>query len=135
MINTTIFGLTCFFAGLAVTSVIYNMFVLPKNKEKGEVKTNHDLKILPKYYSEVAAGRKLFEIRKNDRGFQVGDTVMLKEYDDTLDQQPTFGSITQGKVPKGYTGKRVKGKITYITDYEQKPGYVVFGIKLIKGKA
>lgn len=41
----------------------------------------HELKIDPKYYCRVADGSKTFEVRENDRGYQSGDTVILKEYD------------------------------------------------------
>ena len=40
----------------------------------------HVLKILPQYYCRVADGSKTFEVRNNDRGFQPGDTVILKEW-------------------------------------------------------
>lgn len=43
--------------------------------------TTHRLKILPQYFCRVADGTKTFEIRKNDRGFQFGDTVYLREWD------------------------------------------------------
>jgi len=41
----------------------------------------HELKIWPQYYEAVANGSKTFELRKNDREFQKGDEVVLKEYD------------------------------------------------------
>lgn len=41
----------------------------------------HELKIWPQYYSRVADGSKTFEIRDNDRGFQTGDKVILREWD------------------------------------------------------
>lgn len=41
----------------------------------------HELKIWPQYYCRVADGSKTFEIINNDRGFQFGDTVILKEFD------------------------------------------------------
>ncbi|EOL9688637.1 ASCH/PUA domain-containing protein [Listeria monocytogenes] len=72
----------------------------------------HKLKILPEYFRDIAKGRKTFEIRKNDRDFQVGDTLILQEW--------------EGE----YTGYEVPVEVTYITDYEQKEGYVVMGIKL-----
>jgi hypothetical protein len=40
----------------------------------------HELKIWPQYYCRVADGSKTFEVRKNDRGFQQGDEVVLSEY-------------------------------------------------------
>lgn len=33
----------------------------------------HKLKILPEYYNAQIEGKKNFEIRKNDRNYQVGD--------------------------------------------------------------
>lgn len=41
----------------------------------------HDLKIWPQYFSRAADGCKTFEVRKNDRGFQMGDEVVLHEWD------------------------------------------------------
>jgi hypothetical protein len=41
----------------------------------------HELKIWPQYYCRVADGTKTFEVRENDRGFQYGDIVILKEWD------------------------------------------------------
>jgi ASC-1-like (ASCH) protein len=41
----------------------------------------HELKIWPQYYCRVKDGSKTFEIRANDRGFQSGDIVVLKEWD------------------------------------------------------
>ena len=50
----------------------------------------HKLKTWVSYYNEVVANNKLFEVRKNDRNFQVGDLLHLvctdekgiAEYDD-----------------------------------------------------
>lgn len=58
----------------------------------------HDLKIWPQYYARVADGSKTFEIRHNDRGFQPGDTVVLKEWD------PTPKNPSDKSIPVGYTG-------------------------------
>lgn len=57
----------------------------------------HELKIWPEYYARVLDGTKTFEIRDNDRSFQKGDTVILKEFDPS----PVNPS---DKIPKGYTG-------------------------------
>lgn len=46
---------------------------------------NHDLKCHYMYYEKVIEAdvrqRKTVEIRKNDRGYQVGDTLTLREWD------------------------------------------------------
>jgi len=41
---------------------------------------DHSLKTWSRYYKEVVGGRKKFEIRNNDRDFQVGDRVILREW-------------------------------------------------------
>ena len=41
----------------------------------------HDLKIEKKYFNDVIAERKKFEVRKNDRNYQVNDILSLNEYD------------------------------------------------------
>lgn len=74
----------------------------------------HELKILPEYFEAVVSGRKQFEIRENDRDFKVGDLLILREYDIWVDE---------------FTGNSYKAEITYITDYAQKDGYVVLGIR------
>ena len=42
--------------------------------------TVHELKIKPEYYRDVVSGDKTFEIRKNDRNYQVGDLLVLSEF-------------------------------------------------------
>jgi len=61
--------------------------------------TVHRLKTWPKYYKEVIAGRKTFEIRKNDRNFKKGDIVILEEFDPESQK---------------YTGKTSTFRITYL---------------------
>lgn len=58
----------------------------------------HELKILPEYYKAVRMGEKKFELRKDDRGFNVGDHVHLKKWDPA----------------GGYTGEVLMAEITYI---------------------
>jgi hypothetical protein len=40
----------------------------------------HTLKCWPSFFADVADGSKTFEVRRNDRNFQVGDTLRLLEY-------------------------------------------------------
>jgi len=78
----------------------------------------HELKILPVYFDAVMSGEKTFEIRDNrDRGFQKGDVVVFREY---------------GPIPPSvyrYTGRDIQKTITYVSNYEQRTGWVVFSIK------
>ena len=80
----------------------------------------HELKILECYADAKLAGDKLFEIRDNrDRGFQKGDLVKYTVVGD-------IGiKYTHELNDKLY-------EITYVTNYGQKDGYVVFGEKEVK---
>lgn len=40
----------------------------------------HELKTVAPYFHEVWAGDKTFELRRNDRGFEVGDFLILKHW-------------------------------------------------------
>lgn len=59
----------------------------------------HELKIWPPYYEAVAVGEKTFEVRKNDRDFQPGDRLHLREWDPNN---------------KTYTGREIARSITYV---------------------
>ena len=77
----------------------------------------HELKILPQYYKEIISQRKTFEIRKDDRNFQVGDRLFLREWDG-----------------EKYTGRLTRNReITYILrdaeKYGLKEGYCILGIQ------
>ena len=74
----------------------------------------HELKTLPGYFEDVLAGRKSFEVRKNDRDFREGDLLALNEY---------------GK--DGYTGRCCLVSIDYILNDKNYclKDYVILGIK------
>lgn len=74
-----------------------------------------ELKCWPEFFGPVLAGLKPFEIRKNDRDFRVGDTLVLREWCPTR---------------QDYTGRTCFRTVTYLTDYPAglQPGYVVLGI-------
>lgn len=42
--------------------------------------TTHELKLDIRYFDDVKSGKKNFEIRKNDRDFKVGDTLILEAF-------------------------------------------------------
>lgn len=76
----------------------------------------HNLKILPEYFKAVISGAKKFECRINDRDYQVGDILNLKEWNLT------------------FTGKSIQVRVTYILSDEQftKSDMVIMSIEVIK---
>ena len=78
----------------------------------------HDLKTWPVYFRRVFSGDKTFEVRKDDRDFQIGDFLNLKEYNPDTNE---------------YTGKSVSVYITYILrggGFGIETGYCVMAIKV-----
>lgn len=75
----------------------------------------HELKSWPQYFAAVVSGVKRFEIRKTDRPFAVGDTLVLRDWN------PDTGS---------YTGRSCAVRVTYLTHMFLPPGLVVLGIEL-----
>lgn len=67
----------------------------------------HELKTWPGPFQALADGRKRFEWRRNDRCFEVGDTLILREYD------PARLSIWSHH-DIGYTGREVHARVTYV---------------------
>jgi hypothetical protein len=85
----------------------------------------HEIKCWPQYFCRVLDGSKTFEVRVNDRGYQPGDEVVMKEWN------PEAHTVDDGitgcfKEPIGYTGRKVKFKVGYV--YPMKSGNVVFSI-------
>ncbi|GMQ56769.1 DUF3850 domain-containing protein [Vallitalea sediminicola] len=79
----------------------------------------HNLKIKGNYIKAIIYGNKTFEVRKDDRNFNIGDILILNEIN------------TKGL----YTGFNIKVKVTYILGRKEeekqfvKKGYVILGIK------
>lgn len=86
-----------------------------KPKEQQEVKRIHDIKCAAMYFEDKLSGIKLFELRKNDRDYKVGDTLHEMEYQD-------------GE----YTGRDLYEEVIYmLEDYAGlTEGYCILGTKL-----
>ena len=75
----------------------------------------HRLKTIPPFFEHVYSGQKTFELRKNDRAFNVGDWLELREYDPETEK---------------YTCRSIYKKIGYILKGGQfgiQEGYVILG--------
>lgn len=57
----------------------------------------HELKTLPPFFEKVVSGEKTFEVRVNDRDYQAGDFLLLKEFDG-----------------EKFTGRKIEVRVPYI---------------------
>ncbi|WKV32897.1 RNA-binding protein [Bdellovibrio phage MAC3UK] len=88
------------------------------------MKKVHELKIWPEFYFRVANGTKTFEYRENDRNFQAGDKVVLKEWDPSP-INPEYDA------PMGFTGSPpLEFNIGYVLPVERDK--VIFSLLPIK---
>ena len=73
-------------------------------------------KVLPEYYKEIRSHRKMFELRKDDSDYEVGDILILREWDG-----------------EKYTGCLTSFEITYILrncpEYGLMDGYCILSLQ------
>lgn len=80
----------------------------------------HKVKCINPYFEDVLAGRKSFEIRKNDRNYKVGDLMILWEYNPEREM---------------FMNRHCLVEIVYVFEgvkygkYGLHKGYVILGIK------
>lgn len=81
----------------------------------------HELKVQPRFFVPMQNGKKNFEIRKKDREYKVGDILILREWNDIM---------------QNYSGQTIKRRITYIYNgcgqFGLAPNYVVLGLKEVE---
>lgn len=102
-------------------------------KENMASRDIHKLKTVPKHFQKVWDRKKLFEIRKNDRGFKKGDLLVLREY---------LGKVLFKNEKKNYpisenlyTGREIVAKVTGVFDVSDCfENTAVLTIKVLKKK-
>ena len=81
----------------------------------------HALKTWQPFFQSQEDGEKLFELRKDDRPYKVGDDFLSQEYDSKKNE---------------YTGRETKYRITYILRdaefFGLKKGYCILNLKPIE---
>lgn len=78
----------------------------------------HDLKVEKQYYRAIREGLKRFELRRNDRGYKVGDKIRF------LVKEDFWGTCTVTK-----DSYRITYLLENVPEYGLKPGYCILGIK------
>ena len=74
----------------------------------------HELKIWPACFAAVQAGTKPFDVRENDRNFQIGDLLVLREFEPETEQ---------------YTGPALTRWVSYVLHggFGLQPNWCVLG--------
>jgi len=80
----------------------------------------HFLKCWPNYYPAVLRGDKTVELRINDRAYEVGDILVICEYDRR----------------KGYTGRQCRRIVTHVLvgspEFGMSPDYVALSMQPVE---
>jgi hypothetical protein len=90
------------------------------------VSRSHALKTWPVFFAALEDGFKTFEVRKDDRGFAVGDALQLMEYDPGIPEQLGRGRDVR------FTGRTLSFEVTYILPggrFGIDPGWCVLGLR------
>lgn len=80
----------------------------------------HELKCWPEPFAALRSGAKVHEYRRDDRGFAVGDRLLLRRWDPESAR---------------YTGRAVEVAVTYISrgpGFGIPEGYVVMSVDLVR---
>lgn len=81
----------------------------------------HELKCWPAPFEAIAKGEKAWEFRQDDRGYRVGDTLVLREW-----------------VPhvQAYTGRQIRARVIYIlhAGFGLTPGHCIMSIDVLAAR-
>ncbi len=102
----------------------------------------HELKTWPEFWDAVDRGEKTFEVRKDDRGFQVGDVLALQRWQ-PLEETPSMnGTYTDRYGVHLNWVDRAKGEIRVSVTYKMPggrfgidPAFCVLGFKKVEAGA
>jgi hypothetical protein len=87
----------------------------------------HYLKTWPEFFDAIRAGCKTFEIRKNDRGFQAGDRLVLRKWDP---REECYVREDGKRVHRHAGAESLDLTITYVlSGFGLEHGYVAIGFR------
>lgn len=99
-----------------VTEIEENVPEISENVIETEAKVTHQIKLKAEFFDDAVAGRKSFELRKNDRNYKEGDMLEMEE-------------IKDGKK----TGRKCSKRIVYMMENFEglEDGYCILGCELL----
>lgn len=86
----------------------------------------HRLKTLPQFWDRAQSGQKTFEIRLNDRDYQLGDILELQLFDGK--------HYVQDGLSRSSPIKTIRRRVAYILSHFEglAPGYVAMAVEPIE---
>lgn len=95
----------------------------------------HTLKTWPPHFTAIWDGIKRAELRRDDRGYAVGDVLRLHEWDPTMYEWAiNDGSTDRAATAFAYSGRTVIARITHIVANGPwlAEGYVMLSIETVE---
>lgn len=92
----------------------------------------HSLKTAAPYWDAIERGEKTFEVRRDDRGFQKGDVLLLRRL------SPGSGNVFSrdgGETSHEHAAKTLRATVLYVLTGGQlgiEPGHVVMALKYVE---
>ena len=99
---------------------------------KSQASMTHELKCLPASFSATLSDRMHHQIRWDDRGYQVGDELLLREWIGTMHDFIGWLKLGPEQQVPGYTGRRQLVEVTCLSrgpDWGLPIGMVVMSIE------
>jgi len=79
--------------------------------------TIHELKTWPPHFSATWGGPKTFELRRDDRGYETGDILHLREWSPETES---------------YSGRELLARVTYLLRHPQFLPYCAMSIRIVE---
>ena len=96
----------------------------------------HNLKLQRKYADRIIDGQKTFEVRLNDRDYQVGDIIIFTTVENDSSEEPVTHKINDKEYEITYVHTNYGMDMDYKEDKDTRVCYeydfVVLGIKPVK---
>lgn len=74
----------------------------------------HELKTWPDFFDAIKRGDKSFEVRRNDRNFEVDDTLLLLKFDPAQSSQGPWITPSGTRSHKKEHADNLKVQVTYV---------------------
>jgi len=103
----------------------------------------HELKVVPPYFDALVSGAKTFEVRRNDRGYQRGDLLRLREWHNETTNAATpcrHDGCGYYRIASGHWSEVreiVERQVSYVYSGDPRlggiePGFVVLGLEAVR---